>query len=99
MKKNYFSSGEWNVTCDVCSEKIKSSEARRRWDGLLVCSDDYEERHPQDFVRARMDKISVPFVRPIPILIFVDVPYSCTFDGKTAFVELATVECSIVEST
>lgn len=84
MKKNYFSSGEWNVTCDVCSEKIKSSEARRRWDGLIVCPDDYEERHPQDFVRARMDKISVPFTRPIPTLIFTEVAYPIYWDDDYA---------------
>jgi len=65
MKKNHFISGEWNVTCDVCSKKIKSHEARKRWDGFIVCQDDYEIRHPQDFVKAQTDKITVPFVRPL----------------------------------
>lgn len=61
-----YKSGQWNVTCDVCSKKIKAEDAKQRWDGFIVCPDDYEERQPQDFVRARQDKISVPFTRPIP---------------------------------
>ena len=87
---NYYKAGEWNITCDVCSKKIKMSEAKLRWDGFLVCKDDYEMRHPQDFVRARQDKISVSFSRPIPTLTFTDVPYIdtgnnvCTFSGRQA---------------
>lgn len=70
MSKNYYVSGEWNVTCDVCSKKIKSSQAKQRWDGFIVCPEDYEQRHPQDFVKARTDKVSVPFTRPIPTIIY-----------------------------
>ncbi|RPJ57238.1 MAG: hypothetical protein EHM12_09405 [Dehalococcoidia bacterium] len=96
MKKNHFISGEWNVTCDVCSKKIKAHEARQRWDGFIVCPDDMEQRHPQDFVKAQTDKISVPFQRPIPTYIFVDVPYICTIDGVTGVVGYAVAGCSIV---
>lgn len=75
MGGTYYKSGSWNVTCDVCSKKLKSTEIRRRWDGFLVCSDDWEERHPQDFVRGKLDKIVVDFSRPIPPLTFTNVPY------------------------
>ena len=71
MKKAYYISGEWNLTCDVCSKKIKAHEAKQRWDGFIVCSDDFEFRHPQDFVKANTDKITVPFQRPIPPDVFV----------------------------
>ena len=64
---NYYISGEWNLICDVCGKKIKSGKSRHRWDGFVVCEDDWEERQPQDFVRARQDKISVPFTRPRPL--------------------------------
>lgn len=80
MKKNHFISGEWNVTCDVCSKKIKAHEAKQRWDGFIVCPDDFEHRHPQDFVKAHSDKISVPFVRPIPEYVFTAVPYNLYWD-------------------
>ena len=75
MAKNYFISGDWNVVCDVCSKKIKASDAKQRWDGLIVCPTDFESRHPQDFVKARTDKITVPFTRPIPPLTFTNVSY------------------------
>ena len=75
MAKNYYVSGNWNVICDVCSKKIKASDAKQRWDGLIVCPSDFEHRHPQDFVKARTDKITVPFTRPIPPLTFTNVSY------------------------
>lgn len=56
--------GDWWILCDSCNKKIRASESRLRWDGFIVCKDDYETRHPQDFLQARQDKISVPFSRP-----------------------------------
>lgn len=75
MAKNYFTSGDWNIICDVCSKKIKAHEAKQRWDGFIVCPADFEYRHPQDFVKSNIDKITVPFTRPIPPLIFTNVVY------------------------
>ena len=76
MPRNTYISGQYNITCDVCSRKIKSGKARKRWDGFLVCSDTcFEQRHPQDFVRAKQDKIYVSDTRPIPPLVFIVVPY------------------------
>lgn len=72
---NYYISGEWNLICDVCGKKIKAGEAKHRWDGFVVCPSDFEYRHEQDFVRARQDKISVPFTRPRPVDSFTDVTY------------------------
>lgn len=66
MKKNYYIAGEHNLICDVCSKKIKSHEGKMRWDGFFVCKEDWEPRHPQDFIRAKVDKITVPMIRPIP---------------------------------
>lgn len=66
MPRNYYVSGGWNVICDSCGKKIKASEAKQRWDGLIVCPADYETRQPQDFVKARQDRITVPFTRPRP---------------------------------
>jgi len=73
--KNYYVSGSHNITCDVCSRKIKAHEAKQRWDGFIVCPDDFENRQPQDFVKAQTDKITVPFTRPIPPLTFTNVSY------------------------
>lgn len=53
-----FVPGDHWVECPVCGFDYRSSEMRRRWDGQWVCKDDWETRHPQDFVRGRADKIS-----------------------------------------
>ena len=34
----------------------------------MVCKEDYEVRHPQDFLRVQKEKIAVPWVRPYPAL-------------------------------
>jgi hypothetical protein len=60
----HFSAGDHNAICDVCGRKYKSSDLRKRWDGLLVCKRDWEVRHPQDYVRARKDKITPNKLRP-----------------------------------
>lgn len=56
--------GDHNIICDVCGFKKKSSDIRERWDGLFVCEEDWEQRHPQDFIRGMPDDQSVPFARP-----------------------------------
>jgi hypothetical protein len=69
-----YSSGDWLIICDVCGEKIKASESKKRWDGLIVCSKDYEERHSMDFLRGRKERVSVPFTRPRTTDVFVYLP-------------------------
>lgn len=53
----------WRV-CDVCGFEYRASQTRKRWDNLIVCQADFEERHPQDFVRGRADRQTVPDPRP-----------------------------------
>lgn len=76
MSKGWnYKSGDWLVICDFCSKKIKASKSKERWDGFRVCSECWEPRHPMDFIRARADKISVPFTRPQPEDQFATVTY------------------------
>lgn len=97
-------SGDWNLICDVCGRKIKASTAKHRWDGYIVCPEDFETRHPQDFVKAKADKQSVPFSRPEPADTFVNIEYqvntlSCTPLGRVAVVGMAVAGCSVVGKT
>lgn len=46
-----FRKGDWNATCDRCGMKFKASQLKRTWNGLRVCSYDFEERNAQEFVR------------------------------------------------
>ena len=34
------------LLCDSCGRKITNKEARKRWDGLVVCQNDWEPKHP-----------------------------------------------------
>ena len=89
----YYIPGSWNVICDSCGKKIKASEAKQRWDGLIVCLEDFEMRQPQDFVKARADKITVPFTRPRPTDVFVAV---CSSWGVNAFADIGEADCAQV---
>lgn len=70
MTHNYLSRGEYNVTCDRCGRKLKSSQVSKEWTGLIVCRVCLDERHPQDFVRGVRDNMVVPVARPYPPLSF-----------------------------
>ena len=60
-----FQANEHWVTCDRCGFEYRASEMKKQWDGLVVCPQDYEPRHPQDFVRAVADDIGAKgLVRP-----------------------------------
>ena len=82
MKKNHYIPHEWNVVCDICSKKIKASDAKQRWDGFIVCSKDFETRHPQDFIQTRQDKMTVPFSRPRPQDVFIFIDYPLYWDSN-----------------
>lgn len=63
--QNTYKPKNWNALCDVCGFKKKSSELRKRWDGMMVCADDWEPRHPQDFLRAVKETSNkLPWTRP-----------------------------------
>ena len=55
--------GDWNAICDVCGFKFKASDLKQRWDNLMVCKDDFEYRHPEDFFRGFPDDPSIPWSR------------------------------------
>jgi hypothetical protein len=72
MNNNYYKPGSWNAICDSCGFKFKAEELRLRWDGLRVCSNDFETRHPQDLLRVPREDISVPWSRPEVVESYVD---------------------------
>lgn len=63
--QNTLALGEWNAECDVCGFKFKACDLRQRWDGMMVCEDDYEERHPMDFFRGVEEQNNVEYVIPM----------------------------------
>lgn len=58
-----YDKGDWKAICDVCGREFKASRIKRRWDNLMVCSEDWEPRQPQDFVRGVIDVQTPPWIR------------------------------------
>jgi hypothetical protein len=73
--KNYLKLGDWNAICDSCGRKFKASMLQKRWDGLMVCKEDWELRHPQDFLRVQKEKIATEWSRKEAPDMFISVPY------------------------
>lgn len=89
MKTTYVP-GKWLAICDVCGLRHYNTELRKDWRGLMVCSKDYESRHPQDFLRVRADNPAVPWVRPEAEDVFIDV---CYIWSSSAYADLGEAEC------
>lgn len=56
----YYQPGAHNLICDRTGFKIKSTDARKEWTGAVVRSGSFETRHPQDFLRSKVDRQAVP---------------------------------------
>ena len=96
MPQNYLDLGNWNAICDVCGMKFKASELKKDWRNLMVCSNDFEQRHPQDFLRVRGDEPSVPWARPEGEDEFL---FICYIWGSSAYADLAQADCAVADYT
>jgi hypothetical protein len=93
---NYYKPGSWNVICDVCGVRFKSHEVKKRWDGLIVCKDDWETDHPQKFIKTRADPKQVPFIRQEPPDQFIAVCTVITSQGRA---DMGTADCAQADIT
>lgn len=60
--------GDWTAFCQVCGRKFFGSTLLTRWDNVLVCTDDYEEKNEAD------TPIIIQDVRNVPRVGTVDLP-------------------------
>ena len=51
-----YKSGDHWVECQRCAFVYRASRMKREWTGLTVCSECWEPRHPQEFVRAKQEE-------------------------------------------
>lgn len=56
----YYKPGDHNIICDRTGFKLKRSQCRTEWNGLLVRKESWEPRHPQDLIRSIPDNQAVP---------------------------------------
>lgn len=96
MKQTYFKSGDWNAVCDICGFRFKASQLKKNWKNEMVCDADFELRHPQEFVRVRPEKISVPWARPENDII---IGPACWLWDQSAYADLGTADCMQADYT
>lgn len=72
MSTSGYIPGDFWRMCSRCGSRFRASQTFKTWDGLYVCANDYETRHPQDFVRGRKDRQNVPDPRPEPTDVFIN---------------------------
>jgi len=89
----YYKKGDWLAICEVCGRKMKATRLKKRWDGLLVCSEDWEPRQPQDFVRGVPEHVAPPFTNPESADNFFTDPFFCW--TKSSIPLYATPGCAI----
>lgn len=61
--QNTLSLGDWNALCDVCGFKFKSCDLKKRWDGYMVCKEDWEPKHPSLMYKAPKSEAGIPWSR------------------------------------
>jgi hypothetical protein len=92
--QNWLKLGDWNAICDSCGRKFKASTMRKRWDGLFVCHEDFEYKHPQLSLKVQGDKQQVPIPRPEPtndtFLSF------CDIWSSSPMADFGTADCAFV---
>ena len=88
--------GVWKAVCDVCGFTFNSDELKERWDGLMVCKDDWEPRNILDFYRPVKEDISVPWARPDNVEITSYVSIDDTDSPYTATVSIFVIDVDAV---
>jgi len=85
-----FIAGQWNAICDVCGFEFKNVELKKNWRGLMVCSKDFETRHPQSLLKHHTETTSVPWARPEPTDLEL---VACYLWGESAYAGLGSAGC------
>ena len=91
VSNHWYKPGDWNVICDVCGFRFKSSKLRKRWDGLMVCDKDFEHDHPQKYIRVTETNQAAPWTRPEVVDTTTHV---CYMYGISAYADLAEADCA-----
>lgn len=63
--------GLFKRICDRTGFAVLSDQTTKQWNGIVVRRESAEPRHPQEFVRGRSDKQTVPMPRPRQVEEFV----------------------------
>ena len=97
-RADFLELGTWNAVCYRCGRKRKAADMRRQWQGYWVCKEEWEPRHPQDFVRAVSDEQSPPWTQPPPGDVFApnNFPTFCSITGGLGRAGVGEADCWVV---
>lgn len=84
--------GTWAVNCDVCGFRFPSDKLIKRWDGAMVCKEDWETRHPQTLIRIHGEKAHPTYTRHNPV----NYLYVCTPWGSSPMANYGAAGCMVV---
>ena len=92
LSPGYVSGSHWSL-CDMCGSQFRAEDLQVTWDNFWVCDEDFELRHPQDFLRVRPEVITVDDpVRPENTDNVIATTFeSSSLQGKSAVVGYAVV--------
>ena len=91
--KTFHRKGAYNAICDVCGHKFKSYTMKTRWDGMWVCKQDFEHRHPSDLFNPNLEEKTPDITRPPAADVFV-AGAVCTTEGGTGWAGQAVAGCA-----
>src|SRR6185369_11139679 len=79
--------GLFKRICDRTGFTVMSNTTAEQWNGIVVRKRSFEARHPQEFVRGKGDKQTVPMPRPRQVGEFVG-PLTSEATAEAAAVSL-----------
>jgi len=83
---------------------MHASKLRAEWTGVMVCSECWEPRHPQDMIGYSRQEQAPPWTRPerAEVEIMTDwqeTDLVCTVQGRLAQADYGTADCMVVGNT
>ena len=69
----FYRPGDFYRICDQTGFKVRASQTKKQWNGLIVRKESREARHPQDLVKGVADYQAVPEPRPRPLPTYADI--------------------------
>lgn len=89
MKKIAWPGKGYKFSCMRCGFQFPSTEIRKEWTGLHVCSSCWEPRHPQTLIKIRGEE-AFPDIVSKDSDTFTGV---CTVTSSSAFADLGAADC------
>lgn len=93
-----YKSGQWLAICDRCGFEFLAKDLKKDWQGLMVCSHDYELRNPQDFIKVRPERIAPPWTRPESVDVFLQ-PVFCSLEASQGVAGIGVSGCMLAGRT